>query len=259
MPKYSWKTLSAAGAATLPPWPPFSTSAQTTSSGSSNGPVAAPQGLVDERRGRPARQDDRLLGGARLAGDVDREAAEHRGGGAVRAVGGEQQALLDDRERLRVDARRLRMRGHQAAQDRRRALGAVGGLLDVHPEVRGDEPAAVRDHRVEAGELERRHEQVLLADGELHGVAGLPELVHGVVERPLAPLGRRQQAGRLGADLDPGRLAEPEARGPFLERVPSLRQGGRRTSFRPGRSRCRTRPRGPASASSAGRHPGSSY
>ena len=36
--KNCWNTFSAAGAAAVPPWPPFSISAQTTSSGSSTGP-----------------------------------------------------------------------------------------------------------------------------------------------------------------------------------------------------------------------------
>ena len=36
--KNCWNTCSAAGAAAVPPWPPFSISAQTTSSGSSTGP-----------------------------------------------------------------------------------------------------------------------------------------------------------------------------------------------------------------------------
>jgi len=38
LPKNDSKTLSAAGAAASPPWPPFSTSAQTTRSGESEGP-----------------------------------------------------------------------------------------------------------------------------------------------------------------------------------------------------------------------------
>ena len=36
--KYDWKTFSAAGAADVPPWPPFSITAQTTIVGLSNGP-----------------------------------------------------------------------------------------------------------------------------------------------------------------------------------------------------------------------------
>ena len=38
LPKNDSKTLSAAGAAASPPWPPFSISAQTTRSGESEGP-----------------------------------------------------------------------------------------------------------------------------------------------------------------------------------------------------------------------------
>mgnify|MGYP003300395571 CR=1 FL=1 len=49
--------------------------------------------------------------------------------------------------------------------------------IDVEQQVWGDELAAVRDHRVEARHLQRRHEQVLLADRELDRVARLPEPV----------------------------------------------------------------------------------
>ena len=48
--------------------------------------VAAPPRLRQVLRRRVARQRDELLGAARLAGDVDRELAEHAGGGAERRV-----------------------------------------------------------------------------------------------------------------------------------------------------------------------------
>src|SRR5207237_7408350 len=89
--------------------------------------------------------------------------------------------------------------------------------------------AAVRDQRVEARQLERGHEQVLLADRELDGVARLPEPVDlpvaGIALLRVArvpPRDRRQQAGRLRPEVDSGRAAEPEARGPLLERLLAL-------------------------------------
>ena len=67
------------------------------------------------------------------------------------------------RERAGIDAGRARRRGSEAPQhDPRRALGA--GLLDVRDEVRRDDLPAVREHRVERRHLQRRDEQVLLAD-----------------------------------------------------------------------------------------------
>src|SRR5207237_8189006 len=47
--KYFSKTRSAAGAAAVPPWPPFSIAAQTTSSGLAEGPDPHRQGSVVAR------------------------------------------------------------------------------------------------------------------------------------------------------------------------------------------------------------------
>ena len=68
----------------------------------------------------------------------------------------------------------LRRVGSEAPLDDGRLPVRCGGL-DVRDDVRRDELAAVRDHRVEARHLQRRHLQVLLADRELDRVARLPE------------------------------------------------------------------------------------
>src|SRR5207253_8596993 len=52
-PKYCSNTLSAAGAAAVPPWPPFSISAQTTSFGLSYGPYPHHHDWL-KRRGIPS-------------------------------------------------------------------------------------------------------------------------------------------------------------------------------------------------------------
>src|SRR5580765_5674124 len=49
LPKKDSKTLSAAGAAASPPWPPFSISAQTTRSGESDGPYPHHQDWLNSR------------------------------------------------------------------------------------------------------------------------------------------------------------------------------------------------------------------
>ena len=77
-------------------------------------------------------------------------------------------------------------------------------VLDIEEDVRRDELAAVRDQRVEARHLQRRDEQVALADRELNRVSRLPELVDRVAEVLLPPLGRRHEAGRLRTDVDAG-------------------------------------------------------
>src|SRR5439155_22167845 len=110
---------------------------------------AAPPRLVQQQPVRIAGDVHDLLRGSRLARDRDREGAEDAGGGPDRGMRRLVQALLDDRERARIDAARLddalRVRAEHA---RSRAVRA--GILDVEQYVRGDELAAVRDQFGEA-------------------------------------------------------------------------------------------------------------
>ena len=59
-------------------------------------------------------------------------------------------------------------------------------------------------------ELQRRDEEVALADAEVHRFAGEPDLVRGALERLALPFLRRQQARLLAADVDAGEAAEAE-------------------------------------------------
>ena len=97
--------------------------------------------------------------------------------------------------------------------------------------MRRDQLAAIREQCVETSHLERRDEQVLLADRELHRVAGLPQPVDlpglriPLLRVRLAPpLRCGQEAGRLTAHVQPCRLPETERRGPLLERAAVLRR-----------------------------------
>ena len=68
----------------------------------------------------------------------------------------------------------------------RRTCGAFGSLVGCSTscgDVRRHELAAVRDHRVEARHLQRRHLEVALADRELDRVARLPDPVDLAVLR----------------------------------------------------------------------------
>ena len=131
------------------------------------------------------------------------------------------------RSARRVDAARGRRLRAEALQDARR-LRVARRLLDVGGDVRRHELAAVREHRVEARHLERRHQQIALADRQLDRVAGLPDTVDRGVRRAgevlAPPLRRRHEAGHLTLDVDAGRRAEAEARSPVLERMPAARR-----------------------------------
>ena len=61
-------------------------------------------------------------------------------------------------------------------------------------------------------QLQRRDQQVALADAEVHGLARKPDLVRRLLEGVLLPLGRGQQAGLLAADVDAGERAVAEGR-----------------------------------------------
>ena len=147
-----------------------------------------------------------LLRRSRLARNRDREAAEDGRRRPERGMRRLEQALLHDRQRLWIDTGALRLR-----RLRMRDRAARTRLLDPEQHVRRHELAAVRDQRVEARHLQRRHEQVLLTDRELDGVARLPELVDRRLEMRFPPLRRRQQALRLGTDVDARVLPEAEA------------------------------------------------
>ena len=219
VPKYFSKTRSAAGAAADEPWPPFSITAQTTSSASSDGPVPAPPRLVLEMADRIAGEVDDLLGGPRLAGDRDRVACRRR--------------PTTCRSSSASQPRARRGRPASAAGSTPASRGGSGGnccsvtgccpvrarLLDAGDDVRRHELAAVRDHRVEAGHLQRRHRDVLLPDRELDRVTRVPGLVPVALERLLAPGRRRHDRlprRSLVADVEARRRAEAELAGPLL-------------------------------------------
>ena len=220
--KYCSKTLSAAGAAAVPPWPPFSMTAQSSDRRAVGGRVAAPPGLIEQQRVAVARQLHDLLGRASLAGDRDREAAEDRARRPVRGVRGVVERALDHLDRRRVGAAVGRRRRLKRLDDRRRRVLAAG-LLDGGHHVRSHELAAVRDEREETRHLQRRDGDVLLADRQLDRVTRLPELVDLVRVRRLAPLGGRQDPLRLGPDVHARQRADAEAAGPRLERMAALR------------------------------------
>src|SRR4051812_45968089 len=188
-------------------------------------PVAAPPRLRLVRPVRVAGELDDLLCTARLARDVDGEVAEDAGGRSDRRVRRLLEPPLHPAERDWVEARRLRRLRAEAPPDDR-GLTARAGELHVVGDVRGHELAAVRDQRVEARHLQRRDEDLPLADRHLDRVAGLPravdlaELLAAVLLS--APLGRRDQARHLGADVDAGPLAEPEPVRPALQRVAAV-------------------------------------
>src|SRR6266542_6652789 len=105
-----------------------------------------------------------------------------------------------------------------------RCGAAGGGLLDVEEQVRRHELPAVSDQRVEARHLQRRDQQILLADRELDRVTRLPELVERSLEGLLAPLRGREQTAVLWPHVDAGAAAEAEAARPRLQRVPVARR-----------------------------------
>ena len=113
----------------VPPWPPFSITAQSAIVGWSTGCVGAEPGLVEEQAGSVAGKLHDLLGRARLAGDRDREVAEHGGRGAVRGVRRVVEPLADHGERRRVDAALLRRRRLEVLDDGRCGVLPTG-LLD---------------------------------------------------------------------------------------------------------------------------------
>ena len=128
------------------------------------------------------------------------------------------------------DVRVARGRRREPLQHDRRPAGDPG-LLDARDEVRRHEPAPVLEQRIETRHLQRRHQQVLLADRELDRVARLPEPLDlpclGVallrVRLPL-PADGRQQAGILAADVEAAGLAEAEVARPALQGLAAARR-----------------------------------
>ena len=245
VPKKCSNTLSTAGAAAVPPWPPFSISAQTTIVGWSTGRSRTTTTGRGAGRSRSPELHD-LLRRPRLAGDGTgngRRRTSRAVGGVRRVV----QPLADHRERRRVDAALLRRRRLEVGT---RVGAAFSHRTPRRPrdDVRRDEPAAVRDQRVEARHLERRDGDVLLADRELDRVARLPEPVDppaarvGLLRvRRLAPLGRRQRARVASGPMStPVERAEAEPARPLLERVAALGRQVVERLRRAGRSTCRT-------------------
>src|SRR5688572_20893019 len=111
------------------------------------------------------------------------------------------QALLNDAERAGGELDVLwRLRRIWPQNDGRLALAAR--LLNGLDHVRLDELAAVRDHRVEARQLEGGDEDVALADGELDGVAARPDLVDLGLEIAPPPFGSWHQADLFRAEVD---------------------------------------------------------
>src|SRR6185295_20032481 len=84
-----------------------------------------------------------------------------------------------------------------------------GRIAHATHEARLIRRAAIRDDRRVVCELQRRDEEVALADTEVHRFAGKPDLVRGTLECLALPFLRRQQARFLAADVDTGEAPEP--------------------------------------------------
>ena len=115
-----------------------------------------------------------------------------------------------------ICARRLRREG--AERDRGGVVRPE--LLDRRDDVRRDELAAVRDRGVEARHLQRRDGDVLLADRELDQSPGFQARSIAVLKCCLRQAGRRDQAGRVAADVEARNGAEAELLRPALHLRP---------------------------------------
>ena len=94
---------------------------------------------------------------------------------------------------------------------------------DGPADVGANNGAAVGERRVGDGELERRDRELPLADGQVDGVALVPDPLPGLLERPLQPAGGRHEPRSLARDIEARRMPDPEPAGPVLHvQVPSL-------------------------------------
>ena len=189
------------------------------------GAVAAPPRLILEVPDRIAREIDDLLGGARLARDRDRDTIPKTPDDVPLVEWVAVHSPHAPPAGCRVDTGIARRVGRELLQGDG-LLAVRARLLDTRDDVRGHELASVRDHRVEARHLQRRHSDVFLADRELNRVARVPRLVPVALERLLPP-GRRRHDGlpRRGfvADIEPGGCPEAELPGPLLQPAPLCR------------------------------------
>ena len=144
-------------------------------------------------------------------------------------------------QRRRVDAGRLRRVGRELLQHDRR-LPLAPGCLAAANDVRRHELAAVRDHRVEARHLQRRHGHVLLADRELDRVARVPGPVPVALERLLPPRrGRHDRRPTVPRCRCRARSAHrSRIAGPLLQADRRSTARARRSGCRRCRSTCRT-------------------
>ena len=158
----------------------------------------------------------RHLGGARLAVDGRLEATERRRRRAVAGVRRAVQARLDLGEEL---GRQVEVALRLGVDVAARARAPVGAGDRLH-EMRGHDLAAVLERAVGDGLLERRHEQVALADRHLDVVSRLPDRVdrrvgavheQRIVRLPL-PVGNEAADG--AREVDRGAIAVAELSDP---------------------------------------------
>src|SRR6187455_2152184 len=149
-------------------------------------------------------RDREHLRGAGLAGNrVGHVLPGERRGRAVPESAGH--AFRDDLPLLGADVLDLLvLHGWEALHFTR------GRIAHANHEARLIRRAAIRDDRRVVCELQRRDEEVALANPEVHRFAGEPDLVRGALERLALPFLRRQQAWFLAADVDTGEAAEAE-------------------------------------------------
>ena len=95
------------------------------------------------------------------------------------------------------------------------ALLAVGGVLDLLDQVRLHDHALVGQRRSRVRQLQQREAVVALADADRDRLARIPLLL----EAPLLPRRRRQDAHLLALDVDAGDLAEAEGLHEVVDRV----------------------------------------
>src|SRR5262249_10239150 len=122
--------------------------------------------------GRPRRVPGMIAPGRRLrrsglAGDWDREVAEDSAGRPVRRM-----RRVVEGAAYHVDV------GQTDTADRTETQSAHDGSVpreDRACNMRTDDVASVRERRIRSRELKRRHSEVALADGEVDGVALVPD------------------------------------------------------------------------------------